>query len=313
MVLENALGLYGWDAEVYRHENPPEAPVDAAYPSDDVLDAFHGVQSYGSKSMRLQAHALDRAAVLVWEKLPRVTNYIVDWKRQDTDAWTTVHVPSVWVRLNGLVNGDAYESRVRDADETDAWSRTVTFTPTVPTPEPPDRNIDAALAVPSGHTIEATYGQFRVQWDARMFPTVRLRHKPLVSDTWQESDQIADGTGYRDLPNIDRGHTYEVQIRTEDGTAYSAWSDSVIEVADTKIRVLLGEEAISGLRTSEYVSLTDKLEDDITLFTIDAELEPDDRLDVQTPEGETLTLQILREPAMIGQSRLAFSYIATAV
>ena len=93
----------------------------------------------------------------------------------------------------------------------------------------------------------------------------------------------------------------------------SFYGEHTYEPPETEtILVLLGEDAIQGLNIPDYVSLTDKLEDNITIYTF-AELNCDDRIDVATPDGETLTLQIVNEPAVIGTSRLSFSYTALAV
>ena len=167
----------------------------------------------------------------------------------------------------------------------------------------------------SDFTLYQEFEALRVEY----IPTEKksqFRYRIAYSESdWNVTEELTSnefGDEYR-FEDLDNAEPYEIQARSIGDYGISRWSDrSVIGVPSENIKVLIGDEGLVGMDIEKFISLSDKIEDFITIYTF-SPLKENDRIQVKTPSGLTMDLMVVANPAELGVDRFAYSYVTVAV
>jgi hypothetical protein len=182
-----------------------------------------------------------------------IRGYVIQ-RKIDREAWGAVSAAEVtttaltWTDRSTVI-GSAHSYRVatinRAGFQSDWSTATNTITPKAPTtPAKP-------TAEPGDRTVVATWKAADGQGTPVLGYEVRSR---LVGGTWTASVALDAAARTYEIKNLDKGSTYEVQVRARNEVGWSAWSESSDPV--TIVSLPTEPRSLAGTIDSKSIALT---------------------------------------------------------
>jgi titin len=216
----------------------PWSNVATAKPEAEIVVTVPGA------AQDLQATAGDTTVALTWSAPANngnaaITGYTVQYRAQDTDAWSEKEVTGTSTTVTGLTNGVTYEFRVAAENSAGlgAWSDTVTATPEA-------EIVETVPGAPTGLQATAGDAQVALSWTAPAdtgnspITSYTVRYKATDATDWTTRDVTArsrDAATSTTVTGLTNGTTYEFQVAAVNAIGAGPWSNTATATPEAEV------------------------------------------------------------------------------
>ncbi len=154
------------------------------------------------------------AATITWNAAPNASGYLVNYRPAGTTTWLSTTVTTNQVQLSGLMSNTTYECRIKtECGSFDSGFGDLLIFTTMQACGPPS---DVVAEVVS-------YTAFKLDWSPVPGATAySVRHRPTGTANWTSQDLTAPPV----TVSVSDGGTYDYQVQTKCGGAWSAFTDT---------------------------------------------------------------------------------------